>query len=291
MDKTMAKLVIVLAGLVLAGCATIPNSQQFSGIGVEGSANEVYDPVRWIGVLDSPAISRGDIVAVIAVFPDVLGAETYPGRQTWPAWIVSDGGRETATDAVLAGCGPRGPQLLILVDGGLRGGERGVILSTRTERAFTLAGDEITPFDGSRFRKDPAYRKGLVSGNETQLSLLRAEPVFPAMLAKWGRVETPAGRIRSPLTEEQVRDIHAVNPRERLDEHMLDQSWTVSPGWQGALIQVGMEITGSVYKTVTGQCTGWHGACRNWTPTQTFLALKARCSATQTGDNPQRRQR
>jgi hypothetical protein len=185
--------------------------------------NLLLEPFDSVGVRETPALLRGDVISFKVFFPEELRKEqSQPERITWLGLVVASGFEYLAQ---LIKRGP-GNEAELLVDGNAKSLKDGkvIIFSTRATKAYSLLPSSIdqngTQIDRERLTSDPGYRVSLVEKNGGLLSNFLKADYLISLIDTWNRFDTPRGFILTPLDEKRFREIVAINPG-----YTLSQRW------------------------------------------------------------------
>ncbi|MFZ2187875.1 MAG: hypothetical protein WAV46_04610 [Candidatus Moraniibacteriota bacterium] len=246
----MRTLIALLLVLLLAGCATLGGNTM--SVTTEAGKQEVtIDPIGFIGVQETPAISSGNFVAVLGSFPDELFSEMHPLRLRYHAVAYgTNTGKEYAAQAIYVGFAECALRLVFIVEGNIDEPIVGVFANTRFTRLFNLYGEEIFVKTPEKLASDVMYRKEVVLSGGTETRKLKGVPVagikgLQAVFSDWNTVRTKAlpYAIRTPLAEKYVRSVARENNELNFSEKLTGNGqFGVSLSWFSTAMSAATDV-------------------------------------------------
>lgn len=232
-------IMVLIATLLFSGCAkemkmnlsegmspTANNSSKLQKKSHE--VNLLLEPHETLGIEITDSIRQGDISVYMGVFPEVLLGEYYPGRIRWNGVVrqESDGKEFFSQFLFSPPDANRNIIWMIIVDGYPDKTAKIIQLSTSVTFGYSAFGDEFPIENPTDFLENKkGYRTELISKKGTPLSELqkvRADIFYRDILSKWNSWTTYSGKdIWSPLGEEEVKKISAINPQYSFSQKLI----------------------------------------------------------------------
>ncbi|NTW27512.1 MAG: hypothetical protein HGA36_04265 [Candidatus Moranbacteria bacterium] len=221
---------VVLSGVILSGCAGggMRNAPEHFGQPIDLTVR----PEQSLGVRSTPALEEGNVTVVQAPMSDSqIGGEMYPGRISFPGWASSkENSQEAFAQYVLVGNYSSGEFMaFVIIDGkfSIMKAAKFLPLSSRTDYAWDQSGMPVA-VDRIRFNDERAYRDELVEKYGISIS---KDSVFVEGFAKmvksWNRYGTDHGDIYSPLSQDDIKKVAAINPGYSAVERLVLRNKTI----------------------------------------------------------------
>lgn len=247
-------LVLVLA-TVLTGCAH--SGVKNAPMHFDKEIDLTMRPDQALGVRVTPSLEKGEVTVIEAPMSDSqIGAEMYPGRLSFPAWVVNSKGVEAFAQFLLTGNYPDGTfTAFIIIDGKLEDmkSAKFLPLSSKTEKVWNKEG-EMIPIDRIRFYDEASYRKELVEKYGITVGSRRLVRGFDSMVKSWNRYSTENGDIYSPLSQDDIKRAAKINPGYSPVERFVLRNRTVlsiNPFQTVATAYI------TVFEAITKKSKGW----------------------------------
>ncbi len=171
-----------------------------------------FDLLTTVGMKLSPDIRSGNFTCFSWNYPMTVEtlAEFGRLRVCYQSHVVGTDGTEYVSHALFAGVAGEipAPRYGGVVEGILspRSDLKGVTLTTKLNRAYTLMGERIKEFDPEKWQ-DGEYRRAFVLKYGTPLSETPVSELVKNEIMNWYVYETRIGLVASPWNEEQVLEV------------------------------------------------------------------------------------
>ncbi|NTV54883.1 MAG: hypothetical protein HGA16_00055 [Candidatus Moranbacteria bacterium] len=255
-------LVLLAADAKAGGSETLRDFRQ-AGSAQPSERKEDFKPLAFAGVALTGEIKAGNFTCFSWNFPETPEAlaEWDPLRVSYQAHVVGADGKEYVSHALFAGIAGSypAPRYAGVVEGitSARPDLKGVTLSTKLQKAYTLSGVEIREFDPEKWA-DGEYRRAFVLRYGTPLSDTPVTDLVKSEIAHWNVYQTTIGLVASPWDESQVRKLAEMNPRYSFFGKLVDVGnfrvslsmiATASGAALDVLSAIGAKSTGFDYKS------------------------------------------
>ncbi|OGI15506.1 MAG: hypothetical protein A2878_00155 [Candidatus Moranbacteria bacterium RIFCSPHIGHO2_01_FULL_54_31] len=221
------------------------------------------DPINFIGVQWTTALSEGDYAAYLGNFPKPLFAEFHPLRFRYPAVAYGEhSGKEYPAQAIYTGYAECALRMALIVEGHPDEPVVAAFATTRLNRVFNLYGEEISVKTPEKLASDPGYRKDVVLSGGTSVKKLKGMPVtgergLQAVFDTWGiaRVKGLPDQ-RTPLPETLARRVARENPEYSFVEKCVDNCKLGLP-IPPTLFSVVVSVLADIYTAASAPDKGW----------------------------------
>lgn len=207
-----------------------------------GEANLLIEPYQSLGLRETEEVRAGRTTVIQGKFPEILFGEYYPGRIRWNVWGVDKEGREYSGQALFSGIAFTGDFLwTVVLDGKVPDSVSMMVLATGLDFAYDLLGEEtkLEP----KFVRDREYRRKVILEKGTKVGDMKKIPGFGQVAAEWNRYRTTEGVLLSPLGDQDVKLIAAINPQYSFSEKLVGSGhFSVSIDYIGTAVGVGIDV-------------------------------------------------
>ena len=249
MKRILNLFVLVVTVAFLSGCASqklVLKGGNFSTLGYDKSSTKVtadlmIEPYESLGVIMTPELKKGDVTVVRGQFPKILFGEYGPGRIRWNGIAISQKGEMFFAQVILE----RSDSCLVLIQGDPKevSNAKVIILSTLVDYGYDLEGNEFTIDRGKFLENKKEYIARLVNEHGSSVSKLEKVHGFSWVLSNWNEYQTPKGRLLSPLGEEELKIIAAINSRYTYGEKLIASGkFSLSPDYIGTGVGLAIDL-------------------------------------------------
>ena len=193
-----------------------------------------FRPLASAGILFSDNIKSGNFTGFTWNYPMTESSCSEFGglkglKISYQAHVVGEDGSEYVSWALFAGIHGKNnpaPRYGGVVEGilGQKTGLKGVTLSTKLNRAYTLFGKEISEFEPDKW-KEGEYRRSFVLKYGTPLSETNISEIVKKEIMGWYVYKTKIGLIVSPWPKELMEKVEIlanINPRYTFIDTLAD---------------------------------------------------------------------
>jgi len=261
---------IVVASVALSGCAMQAAKPNVVSLAVSHDSEVVVkqpihiDPIRLVGVVETPNIRNGNYSAFRAKLPSDLGlkGEFHQDRVSWIGAAFDPSGREYPIQFVWTGCHPEGGLRLMAIVEGARSfpsGTKAALFSTMVDRAFALdTGLELTGVDDDRLKGDPMYRRESILAQGTAIDSLPVVEGVGDMLRSFRRYRGGTLLVPPTTSMETVDRLMRFNPRETYSQkYTATAGVSIVPNVTAMVVSNGVDAVMAAFTS----CRGWHEGC------------------------------